>query len=229
MAKDDRKLTVVAVPDLHFPFHSQKKLDLLYKKIQKIEPDIVVQLGDVLDMYAQARFSKSLDVMTPAEELEAGMGAYAEFWATIKGITRRGCRRIQLGGNHTDRVHKLAMDKAPELLPYLKIKENFKIPGVELHLNSRHELMIEGVLYIHGWLSKSFAHAKYFNRPVVHGHLHSAEFHMENLHEGKLWSMSCGYLADPHQTPLLYRATKTEKWVHGFGVVDKDGPRFINL
>lgn len=222
-----RKQVVVAVPDLHFPFHSQKKLDLVYKKIEKIQPDVVVQLGDVLDMYAQAKFSKSHDVMTPKEELEAGLGYYQEFWATIKKTTKRNCRRVQLGGNHTDRPAKLAMEKAPELLPFLNIKKNFNLPGVEVHMDSRHELLIEGVLYIHGWLSNSFAHARYFNRPVVHGHLHSAGMEMINMHEKVLWSLNCGYLADPHALPLLYRATRTEKWVHGFGVIDKEGPRFV--
>jgi hypothetical protein len=52
---------------------------------------------------------------------------------------------------------------------------------------------------------------------------------MENMKDGLLWSMSCGYLADPYQVPLLYRATKTAKWVHGIGVIDSHGPRFIYL
>lgn len=223
------KLTVLAIPDLHFPFHSQKKLDLLYKHVERISPDVVVQLGDVLDMYAQSRFARSQDVMTPLEEAEAGIGHYQEFWATIKKLTKRNCRRIQLGGNHTDRPIKLAIERCPELLPYLKVKDRFQLPGLEVHMDSRYELLIEGVLYIHGWMSASFAHAKYFNRPVVHGHLHSASMTMENQHERMLWSLNCGYLADPHALPLLYRSTRTEKWVHGFGLVDKHGPRFISL
>ena len=52
---------------------------------------------------------------------------------------------------------------------------------------------------------------------------------MENMKDGPLWSLNCGYLADPMQVPLLYRATKTEKWLKGFGFVDKFGPRFIRL
>lgn len=225
----NRKLKVVIVGDLHLPFCDYKKLFLAYKLIEKENPDIVIQCGDVLDLYSQSRFARSHDIMTPKEELEEGISAYKNFWAQIKKITKRSCRRIQLGGNHTDRVERLAVSKAPELLPFIDTNKIFKLPGLELHMDSRYELSIEGILYIHGWLSSSFAHARYFNKPVVHGHLHSASITFENMKDGMLWSMSCGYLADPLQVPLLYRATKTAKWAHGISVVDKLGPRFISI
>ena len=109
------------------------------------------------------------------------------------------------------------------------MEKQFKVSGLELHFDSKSEVEIDDVLYVHGWLGQSFAHAKYFNKPVVHGHLHQAGIFMENMKDGLLWSMSCGYLADPCQVPLLYRATKTSKWIHGVGFIDGLGPRFIRL
>jgi UDP-2,3-diacylglucosamine pyrophosphatase LpxH len=228
MAKRDK---VVAVPDLHFPWAEYKKVYKVYDIIEDEQPSHIVQLGDAWDMYSQRRFAGSNDIMTPKEEMEEAQAAYFNFW---KNVAKRSpkSKMYQLSGNHHDRVIKSAMNKAPELLPWLDVQSKFncvKQFGVNVIMDSRHELEINGVLYIHGWLSKSFAHARYFNKPVVHGHLHSAGIHMENMKDSRLWSMNCGYLADPHQVPLVYRATKTEKWVHAIGMVDIYGPRLICL
>lgn len=228
MAKRDK---VVAIPDTHFPFVEPKKLYRAYDIIEEEQPTHIIQLGDAWDMYSQRRFAGSNDVMTPKEELEEGGLCYFNFW---KNIHKRapGAKKFQLSGNHHDRIIKSAMNKSPELLPWLDVATKFntvKQFGVDVIMDSRHELEINGVLYVHGWYHNSFAHARYFNKPVVHGHLHSAGIHMENMKDGRLWSMNCGYLADPHQVPLLYRATKTEKWVHAIGMVDTYGPRLICL
>lgn len=223
------RLKVIALGDLHFPFTDFKKLFSIYPLIEKEQPDIVVQVGDCLDFYSQSRFARSQDIMTPKEELQEGLECYRNFWEKIKKITKKRCRLIQIGGNHTDRPIKLALEKAPELLPFLDVDKMFKIRGIETHMNSRNELDIEGVLYIHGWYSNSLQHAKYFNRSVVHGHLHRGGVFFENMKDGPLWSLDCGYLADPHQVPMLYRPTKTQKWSHGFGIIDKLGPRFCPI
>lgn len=228
MAKRDK---VVAIPDLHFPFVEFNKLYKVYDIIEDERPTHVVQVGDAWDMYSQRRFAGSLDVMTPKEELQEAQECYFNFWKTIRKVAP-SAKLYQLSGNHHDRIIKKAMDKAPDLLPWIDVESKFQCVKdfkVNVIMDSRYELDINGVLYIHGWLSNSFAHARYFNRPVVHGHLHSAGIHMENMKDGRLWSLNCGYLADPHQVPLVYRATKTEKWVHAIGMVDTYGPRLICL
>lgn len=226
---------VFAVPDLHFPFHDAKSLARVYDAIADLKPDVVIQLGDVLDMYAWARFARSLDVMTPAEELRQGIGDYQVFWKTVKKIVGTKKRMIQLGGNHTDRMVKLAANKAPELTHLIDIRKAMHMDGLELHVDSHDEVEISGTIYVHGWLSGIGKHARYFNMPVVHGHTHTGGLWTQTFRKAGsknthvLFELDCGHLADPFQVPLMYRATKTTTWTKGFGVVDEWGPRFCPL
>lgn len=77
---------VFAIPDTHFPWCDHKALVKIYDAIENMSPDVVIQLGDVLDLYSWSRFARSLDIMTPKEELEAGLSDYRVFWKTIKKI-----------------------------------------------------------------------------------------------------------------------------------------------
>lgn len=103
------------------------------------------------------------------------------------------------------------------------------IDGVEIHEDSRAEIEIDGVLYIHGWMTGIGKHAKYFNQSVVHGHTHVGGLWTQNLKKKFIFELDCGYLADPYQVPLTYRATKTTNWTKGFGFIDSWGPRFCPL
>lgn len=230
-----RKHRVFAAPDLHFPWSDQKSLKRVYDAIEDLRPDVVIQLGDVLDLYAWTRFARSLDVMTPREELEAGIGDYQVFWKTVKKIVGPKKRLIQLGGNHTDRLVKTAISKAPELAHLIDIKKALLMDGLEVHASAHDEVEIDGVLYVHGWMSGIGKHARYFNQPVVHGHTHTGGLWTQTFRKSGtkgthvLFELDCGHLADPFQVPLMYRATKTVNWTKGFGVVDEWGPRFCPL
>jgi hypothetical protein len=128
--------TVVVFPDTHLPFTDWKKVFYAIKLIEHIQPDVVIQAGDVLDFYAQARFAKSGCGLTPEQELIEGLEGYKRFWEAVKKAAPKA-RRIQLGGNHTDRAVKLAAEAAPALIPFLDIEGKFKLPGLELHMDSQ--------------------------------------------------------------------------------------------
>lgn len=222
-----KKQRIAVTPDIHFPFADYKALAQYYQFIADFKPDMIINVGDVLDLYSQARFARSQDVMTPKEELEEGIAAYKGHWAKLMKLTNNNARYVQLGGNHTSRHVRMAIEKAPELLPFLNVDGMFKIKGVEVRMDSREEFVHNGIVFCHGWLSRLGDHAKYFNMPVVRGHSHKAGIWYENQKTSHLWEMECGFLGDEFQVPLLYRATKTCKWSKGWAAIDEFGPRII--
>lgn len=225
-----RKLKVLCIPDLHAPWVEIKKLSKIYELIEQEKPDVVIQLGDALDMYSYSKFARSHDLCTPREEIEEGRNLLVNMWSRIHKMVPKA-RKIQLRGNHEARLEKRILERNPECWIILQEANNklLSFPNVETIQDTRCELEIEGVVYIHGYLTQLGSHAKYLLKPVVHGHSHRGGTVFYNLGGQTIWELDCGYLADPKQIPLQYGATKTTLWTQGCGIVDKWGPRFVSL
>jgi predicted phosphodiesterase len=217
-------MKVFIISDTHFPFVDQEAYRKMIKAIKKERPNVVVQVGDVLDQYVFSRFSRSLEV-TPSDEISKGIKMAETMWAEIKKIVPKA-KCYQLLGNHDLRLAKKISDKMPELATFISIKDFYTFPGVTVFESDRDYLELDGVAYVHGWLSKSIDHAKYFNKPTVHGHTHRPGIQYDNA---KLWSMDVGFLADRKAAPLQYTQNKFSKWTLACGVVENGQPRLIVL
>ncbi len=225
-----RKLKVLCIPDAHLPWIAVKKLYSILDIIEKEKPDVIMQLGDLFDFFSFSKFARSHDICTPEEEVGEAREFAVKMWENINKLCPRA-RKIQLLGNHEQRLFKRALERAPEIYSLVQQAggELFKFKNVETINDTRCEMEIEGVVYCHGYLTKLGDHARYLLKPVVHGHSHRGGTHFFNLGGKMIWELDCGYLADPFQVPLQYGPTKTTLWTHGFGIVDKLGPRFISL
>lgn len=124
------------------------------------------------------------------------------------------------------RLAKRILEKIPELELFFSGTEMYKFDGVQVMESDRDFLIIDGVVYCHGWLGKSIDHAKYFNKPTVHGHRHRPEIAIDNAW---LWSMDVGFLADIQQLPLKYTPSKWSRWRIACGEVYDKKPELIFL
>ena len=225
-----RKLVVAAIPDLHFPWVDVKALAKVYDIIENHNPQVVIQLGDLYDLYSYSKYARTHDLCTPEEELEDARNSALIFWNTINEIVPRA-RKIQLRGNHDVRIEKRTLEKAPELYSIVSRHQNdlYKFKGVETILCDKEGIEIEGVLYVHGWLTKLGDHMKSLGKCIVHGHTHRAGIIFENYFGNLLWELDCGYLAGDAKDaiPLRYGPTVHMKWVKGLGMIKPDGPIFI--
>lgn len=217
------KNKVLIVSDLHFPFHDKKSLKKVLRLIAKERPTHVIQIGDVLDQYVFSKYSKSSSI-TPKKDVVKGLKLAQSFWSTVKSLAPKA-KRIQILGNHDLRLAKRISEKIPEMAELFSHKDLYKFSGVEVLESDRDYKIIDGVVYCHGWLSKSLDHATYFNKPTVHGHRHRPAIETK----GKLWSMDTGYLANPSSKPLSYTMSKYSQWRHACGIVEDGQPRLILL
>lgn len=87
---------VLVVPDLHCPYTDLSSLTLLYAHIEAANPDVIIQLGDAMDMYSFSKFPRSHNVMTPKQELEQGIGMVAEFWKTVNKVSLNSTKAMLL-------------------------------------------------------------------------------------------------------------------------------------
>lgn len=211
---------VYIIGDTHFPFHSKKAYKKMLLSIKREKPTHVIQIGDLLDQYVFSKYSRSLDI-TPQQEIDSGLKLATEMWKAIKKIVPKA-KCYQLLGNHDVRLAKRIADQLPELSGFFSHKNLYNFAGVKTMTSDRDFLVINNVIYAHGWLSKSIDHAKFFNKSTVHGHRHRPAIETDGSH---LWSLDVGYLADNKSLPLQYTASKYSKWTTACGIVENGKPR----
>lgn len=187
-------------------------------------PTHIVQLGDVLDQYVFSKYPRRMGI-TPMVDILEGIQEMEDMWKEIKRLCPTA-KYFQLMGNHDVRMSKRIVEKIPELAEFFSHKDFYKLKDITVMESDRDYLEIDGVIYCHGWLSKSIDHAKFFNKPTVHGHRHRPTVEFEHAN---LWSMDCGHLADVNQLPLQYTSSKFNKWTLACGIVENRKPRLIQL
>lgn len=221
--------TIVAWPDLHSPWVHKEKVRKALDLLPELKPSHVIILGDSYDMYSFSRFPRSLNIMTPNEEILTARACMEEIWAGIQNRCKKS-KFYQLKGNHSTRINKQLMAKFPELESLLKIDHLWEFPKVQTIHDSKEELIINDIAFIHGHFTKLGDHVKQMNRSVVCGHSHRLGLFYLNRNDSILFEMNCGYLANPYADPLIYRPMKKYfDWTHGIGVIDRHGPRIISL
>lgn len=215
---------VLVIGDLHFPFHCKKAYKNLLAIAKKLRPTHIVQIGDLLDQYVFSKYSRSLQV-SPLEEIEHGLQLATDMWAGLIKLSP-SAKCYQLLGNHDVRMAKRITERMPELCEFFSHNDLYKFTGVNVCKSDRDFIEIEGVIYVHGWLSKSIDHAKFFGKPTVHGHRHRPCIEYDRK---ELWSMDVGYMANRESLPLQYTSSKFTKWTTSCGIVENGLPRIILL
>lgn len=223
--------TVVGVGDTHFPFCDKAKLASVIAFIKDVKPSIVIQVGDLYDMYSFSRFSRSVNLMTPKEEVLQATADGKAFWKAVKKAAPKA-EMFQLVGNHsTTRIIKNILAKAPEYEAFVAeaTKDLLKFDGVTTATDHRAEFHFGDWVAIHGWSTRPLFHANYFNKSVLCGHTHRGGIATRATASGTIFELNCGHIADIRSVPLQYTETATSAWVSGLGVIDKHGPRFIHV
>lgn len=201
--------------------------------IKEIQPTIVVQLGDIYDLFSMSKFARPADFILPSEEVKEARELAVGMWKQIRKNTP-GVQCYQLMGNHDVRPRKRLEEKLPELACFSDFNSLWKFDGVNTIYDPREALILDcppalgKVVFTHGWMNRMGAHLDFFNNHVVFGHLHRAWAISTERHK-TLYELCCGYLGDPKSIPLSYTANKHNKWTHGLGVIDENGMRFIGL
>lgn len=216
-------MKVFIISDTHFPFHHKVAYRKMLEHVKKEKPDVIIQIGDLLDQYVFSKFPRSHSVSVE-QDIMTGLRAAKDMWATLNKMCPKA-KKFQVLGNHDRRMTKRIIEKLPELEQVYNPNSLYEFDGVKTLQSDRDYLTLDGVIYCHGWFSKSLDHARHFNSPCVHGHTHRAGIETR----GRIWSMDVGFLADESTLPLSYGASKFTTWKLACGVVEDKQPRLIFL
>jgi predicted phosphodiesterase len=123
--------TSVHYSDTHYPYQDDRALNILYQVLHDIQPDLIVDHGDLLDCTSISRWEKDpRNRVTLQDEIQMA----AEHMARVRSIVPSAkCWFIE--GNHEDRVRRLIWDlasdsKTRELLQMPGVMENLELPAL---------------------------------------------------------------------------------------------------
>lgn len=226
-----RRLKVMAIGDAHMPWHSRATMRAIYADMRVLKPDIVIQMGDLYDLFSFSRFPRTYNVYTPQQELELGRKDAELFWSTVQDCAPQA-RRIQIWGNHDTRAVRKALSNAPELEMFASqgMRSLMQFDGVELVSDSAEVLMIDGVGYHHGYRAGYGMHARMNLCSMVTAHTHMGYVLPIKLEHQIIWELNAGFVANRFAVPMSYAEQRRfSRSTLGYGWVDEFGPRFVPL
>lgn len=221
------KRTAIA-GDMHFPFTCMATVEEFYRFVSETKPERCVQVGDLYDMLAHSKFPISRNHYGPDEEIDLAVSMAKEFWATVQRLSP-GIECVQILGNHDVRPMKRILECYPpaERAMRRELESYYQFDGVTVNLDYRQEVVLDGVVYHHGYRSGLGAHRDYNLSNSVVGHTHLGGVTYRQIRGQILWELNAGYMGDPQSKALSYTPQKIVQWTQGWGFIDAWGPRFI--
>lgn len=220
---------IIVLGDIHAPFTHKANLLKVLKIIKDVQPKYVVQIGDLYDFYAFSRFARRHDLMTPKQEMLEGRSLAEMMWYTIKTTSPKSVC-YQLRGNHDERPIRRTLERFPEIASLIDVDKLFIFPQVNTIGSEREELILDGIVFMHGYRRRLGDHCRHNLECTVTGHSHQGGVFYMRRGKRVIWELNAGYLADSTLDPFNYMSTtKFNTWTQGFGYIDEWGPRFISF
>jgi len=206
-------MVTIALGDTHCPFHDKRALDVAYRIISDLQPDKIVLMGDMVDMYAISSFSREpIRVLKLQDELDKTRGVLEQ----IDSLSDANI--IYLEGNHERRLQRY-LRLHPEIcnLDNLKLEHLLGLDGWSIKQDHT-----EGnLIYTHGkYISKHSAYsvrreleARAYQSSIIVGHTHR---------QGACFVTGSKYTVAGWETGCLCKSMEycsNANWQSGFVVV----------
>jgi len=223
-ALNEDKPTVIHVwPDAHVPLHDLGAMEACTMFAEYMVPDIVVDLGDFLDLDEVSYHPATQVVRGGSGYLENSIRPGREI---IRDQTERldkvGVKkRAMLGGNHDIRLHRFIVQKCPELyemMPTIPDMLGLEEFGWD-YITYGGAIRIGPVQFTHGRGHSKYVACRTMEREgsTVFGHTHRMQTFVANTRPGHPeMGMTCGTRG---KLTHDYQFHSPSDHVHGMGVV----------
>lgn len=110
--------TYIILPDQHaVSYWPNDRADWAAKLIIDLKPDVVVNMGDAIDLESLSSYDKgkrSFQGKSYKKDLDAHLDFQERLWEPVKATKKKLPHRVFLEGNHENRIER-ALDLSPEL------------------------------------------------------------------------------------------------------------------
>lgn len=232
MAKKRAK-RVLWFGDVHWSDRNEAAVEIVEKAAERFRPDVIVDIGDLLNCDAFSRHPKQ--ALDETAEYDYVAGELDPAWKWSRRMEKHAREQyIQMGGNHDDWMSRYlaSMDDGrrafKSLLPERYMTRDRSrgyryIPFYKQHGDRRGAFHLPcGVLFVHGWAAPKYAAERHLQlaKPfsVIFGHTHRAETRTAPMYDGRVTTaINAGCLCKL-QPKYAHGGSPTE-WTTGFGVL----------
>lgn len=223
-ARTSETTRLLFIPDMHFPYAH----DLTWRTILAVatgwRPDIVVILGDFLDLYTCSEFDKDPSRKASLEhEIET-----ANRELTRLGRIVDGARVIFCEGNHEQRLTRYLQRRAPELYGMIDMPSLLRIKDRGWEWLAYKQHLALGKIHVAHDIGRCGVNAARqgiidFGGNLIVGHTHQASVvYRGNLRGERHVSITSGWGGDPAQVDYAHAHRANCEWQHGFTVAHED-------
>lgn len=201
---------VLALPDLHAPYHDKHALSIVKQFKKDFKPHITIALGDWVDGTPVSSFAKDVQFYDQLDEFDICNAVMDELQPDV-----------YFEGNHEERFRRqgnLPQDIRRLLDPRLWLHLDKRgVQWVPYSAFTRDLYTLGNLTFVHGFACNQYAAAKEASRfgNVVHGHTHRIQRITIPQNKGKATGYNIGCLCDLHQEYAAVR--HPNGWSHGFG------------
>ena len=219
-------MKVLAISDTQIPFVHPDALEFCKAVAKKEKPDVILQMGDLIDVHSTSDYDPDPDGMSPGHELEKTRQELKSWAKAFPNVT-------VLLGNHDIRYHKAALKAR---IPKEVLKSFTDILQTPKGWIYEEEVIIDDILYVHGDQStgvsanSSLELAKSSMQSVVHGHYHvNAGIQYYANKRYLVFAFNTGCLIDRKSYAFNYGKKLLKKPILGVGIIDGGVPKFIPM
>lgn len=228
--------SVACIGDIHFPFQSDRRLELAQIAMRETQPTQIHLMGDNLDNPNYSRFETRQEW---ADSSQLGIDLLAGFLGKLRS-DHPDARIVWHEGNHDQRMEKrvrefnedlLQIRRAGETLGAMSLENLVRLEDVDVELSKGYPSALESIrdqldLY-HGSVTTSngLAAQKVIQsafRSFTTGHTHQLGIVSKTFHVGReehtIYGAEAGTYADPDKTPsgkYAPNTTSRHNWQSG--------------
>lgn len=217
--------TVLVIPDIQYPFQHQDAHAFLKLIVKTHKPNIIVQIGDLLDQHYYSKYGPSSKATDGKVEIQHAISDLQS------GLYKLFPEVYVCWGNHDLRIAKRASDAGIDAYLLKSYQEIIKSPK-GWQFADRWE--IDGVIYEHGigrsGYQGALKAAQANMQSTVIGHLHScAGILWYGNKKNLIFGFNVGALVDDNKYAFEYARFSAQKSILGCGLVLNGIPVFIPM
>jgi len=225
--RDYREDVILMVPDLHIPYEHPDALEFIKAVKKSYTPNLVINLGDMLDFHAISFHDNDPDLLSAGDELELSVKKIAEWEKVIP-------EQYIVGSNHGDLpLRKFLANGIPKDLiksynDIYEVGEKWKfVDDLTIETESIH---LPDLYVAHGIRKNALQVAQQRGQRFICGHFHE-DFSIKYAGNPNslIWAVMSGCLIDKKSRAFAYNKLNLNRPLLGCTVVLYGVPMLIPM
>jgi predicted phosphodiesterase len=209
---------ILVISDLHIPYHHKDAFEFLREIKKEYKPDLVVNIGDLLDFHAISMHSHDPDLYSAGHELKVARKYVKELESIFP-------KMIEVESNHSSLVYGMSKEFLKDYGDFLGTKKWEWIDDLTITMSNG-----QRCFFTHGRSADILKVSQTMGMSAVQGHYHTKFIisywaNPDNIFFG----MNVGCMIDQKSLAFQYAKNFKTRFIIGCGVILDGIPRLLPM